>query len=323
MQYVPDQASDRPIVSVIIANHNGAAFLLGAILSAQQQTLREIEIIVSDDGSDDDSVGIVRRLMNEDQRIRLVQSESNRGPGAARNAALAVARGEWIAVLDSDDLMHPERLKKLLDAARRDRAELVADNLLEFHEDNSLAPRPMLNGRWAAGPQWVTIAEFVELNRFYTDGPNLGYLKPLFRAPMLAGAYRYDETLIIGEDYDLVARLLNAGKKLRVYPDTWYFYRKHSASLSRRPNRNALKALEALKAAHLRFLNHVSPNDTRLVAALQARQQSLDTALLFQKLVDSLKAGRWFQSLQIAIGNPRVAALLRFPIRARLRRLIP
>ena len=203
------------------------------------------------------------------------------------------------------------------------RAELIADNLLEFYEDNSLPPKPMLNGRWAAGPQWVTVADFVELNRFYTNGPNLGYLKPLIRAPMLSGAYRYDESLTIGEDYDLVARLLNAGKKLRVYPDTWYFYRKHSASLSRRPSKNALAALEALKAAHLRFLNHVPPNDKRLLAALNARQQSLDTALLFQKLVDSLKAGRWLQSLQIAIANPRVAALLRIPIGSRLRRLIP
>jgi glycosyltransferase involved in cell wall biosynthesis len=323
MQYVPDQASDRPIVSVIIANHNGAAFLLGAILSAQQQTLRDIEIIVSDDGSDDDSIGIVNRLMKDDPRIHLLKSESNRGPAAARNAALATARGEWIAVLDSDDLMHPERLKKLLDAARRDRAELIADNLLEFHEDNSLPPRAMLNGRFATGPQWVTIADYVEQNLFYTSGPNLGYLKPLFRAPMLTGAYRYDESLTVGEDYDLVARLLNAGKKLRVYPDTWYFYRKHAASLSRRPSKNALAVLEAMKAAHLRFLNHVSPTDARLLAALNARQQSLDTALLFQKLVDSLKAGRWLQSLRIGIGNPRVAALLRIPIAARLRRLMP
>ena len=318
-----DQAPRRPTVSVIIANYNGAAFLASAVRSAQQQTLRDLEIIVSDDGSDDGSVAILTRLMNEDPRIRLVRSANNRGPAAARNRALAIASGEWIAVMDSDDLMHPERLTRLVEAGRQDGADLIADNLLEFYEDNSAPPRPLLVGRWELRPRWVDLVEYIELNLFYVRGPNLGYLKPFFRASVLTGPFRYDETLTIGEDYDLVARLLNAGKKLRVYPDTWYFYRKHAASLSRRPSKNAIKALEAIKAAHLRFQSEVVSGDQRLSVALATRRRSIETALLFQKLIDSLKAGYWLDSLRIALRRPRVAALLRIPIGVRLRRLMP
>jgi len=317
-----DQVRGRPTVSVIIANYNGAAYLTDAIRSAQRQRLRDLEIIISDDGSSDDSVTIVTRMMSEDSRIRLVRSERNRGPAAARNKALAAAKGEWIAIMDSDDLMHPERLSRLTEAGRRDGAELVADNILEFHQDDSAPARPLLAGHWTAGPHWVDIAEYIELNLFYVRRPNLGFLKPLFRASILTGAYRYDETLIIGEDYDLVARLLHSGKKLRVYPDTWYFYRKHGGSLSRRPSKNTVKVLEALKAAHLRFLSQVSPSDRMLMAAAEGRRRSIETALLFQKLIDALKARQWSASLWIALKRPRVAALLRIPIGNRLRRLV-
>jgi succinoglycan biosynthesis protein ExoO len=98
-------------VSVIIANYNGEKFIADAIRSACRQTIRGIEIIVSDDASTDSSVRIVEGLIAEDDRIRLVRSDVNGGPAAARNRALAIARGKWISVLDGDDLMHPGRLQ--------------------------------------------------------------------------------------------------------------------------------------------------------------------------------------------------------------------
>lgn len=312
-----DRRTDRPVVSVIVANYNGAAYLTEAVRSVQSQTLRNIEIIISDDGSTDDSIAIVGRLMADDPRIRLLQDRQNRGPAAARNRALAVAGGEWIAVMDSDDLMHPERLTRLIAAARSDGAELAADNVLEFFQDDSAAPRPLLTGHWQAGPRWVDIVDYVEGNLFYVRGPALGYLKPLFRASILTN-YRYDETLMIGEDYDLVARLLQSEKRLRVYPEPWYFYRKHKASLSHRANKNAL---QALKTANQRLLDQIVPSNRRAIAAVSARMRSIETALLFDKLLDCLKAGQWLRALQIMLKRPRVAALLRLPIASRLHRL--
>jgi len=104
-------------VSVIIPIYNRATMVGEAIASLQTQTLRNIEIIVVDDGSTDGSVDIVRAI--PDPRIRLVEHGMNRGTPAARNSGLAAANGRYIAWLDSDDLARPERLttqKAYLDA---------------------------------------------------------------------------------------------------------------------------------------------------------------------------------------------------------------
>ena len=318
---LPEHAISTPSVSVIVANYNGAAHLAEAITSAQRQSLRDLEIIVSDDASTDDSVRVVVGLAAEDHRIRIVRSDRNGGPAAARNRALAVARGEWIAIMDSDDLMHPERLAQLVDAARRDRADMVADNLVEFHSDGSRPPRLLLAGQWARIPFWVEIVDYIRLNQLHGSGPGLGYLKPLFRTSILSGpTARYDETLKIGEDYDLVLRLLHSGKTMRVYPLPFYFYRKHGSSISHRLNESVLVALEA---ANRRFLAQVSKSDRHLVAAINASIRSIETALAFEWLLNALKSRDWLGSLRIALTNPRAAVLLRLAVKARLRRLAP
>lgn len=313
-----DGASDRPIVSVIVANFNGAAYLADALRSIQRQTLRQIEIIVSDDGSTDDSVAIVESLVAADPRIRLLQSPRKRGPAAARNDALAVARGEWIAVMDSDDLMHPDRLRRLVEAARRDNAVLIADNILAFQPDVARPPRPLLRGRWMAGPRWVDLAAYVEGNLFYVRAPALGFLKPLFHASILAN-HRYDEALLIGEDYDLVARLLNRDRKLRVYPDALYFYRQHPASLTKQRNKNVL---HALRMANERLLKQIPPSDQSAVAAVNTRMYSIDTAMMFDQFLAALKTGKWLNALLIASRRPQVIALLRVPAAVHGRRLL-
>jgi glycosyltransferase involved in cell wall biosynthesis len=316
---LPEHAISTPSVSVIVANYNGAAHLAEAITSVQRQSLCDLEIIVSDDASTDDSVRVVVGLAAEDHRIRIVRSDRNGGPAAARNRALAVARGEWIAIMDSDDLMHPERLAQLVDAARRDRADMVADNLVEFHSDGSRPPRLLLAGQWARIPFWVEIIDYIRLNQLYGSGPALGYLKPLFRTSILSGpTARYDESLKIGEDYDLVLRLLHSGKTMRVYPLPFYFYRKHGSSLSHHLNESVLVAL---KAANRRFLAQLSKSDRHLVAAINASVRSIETALAYEWLLNALKGRDWLGSLRIALTNPRAAVLLRLPINVRLRRL--
>ena len=218
--------------------------------------------------------------------------------------------------MDSDDLMHPERLRRLVAAARQDGADIVADGLIEFDADHS---RPLLTGRWAGCPFWVNIIDYIRVNHFYGAGPALGYLKPLFRRSILRGA-RYDETLKIAEDYHLVLRLLHAGNKMRVYPVPLYFYRKHEGSISHRLNESVINAL---KVADLRFLDQISGSDRRVAVAVKARMRSTETALAFEKLLTALKAGNWSTATRIALATPKAAVLLRLPVGVRLRRLVP
>ena len=120
---------------------------------------RDIEIIISDDASTDDSVTIAQRIAAADPRVRLITSTRNSGPGAARNRAIAAAMGEWLAVLDSDDFAHPDRLDTLLRAASQDGADVVADDLLIFVFRRTQATSPMPSER-RFPPPW-TVEDFL------------------------------------------------------------------------------------------------------------------------------------------------------------------
>jgi len=315
----PGPARGAPTVSVVMANFNGGARLAHAVRSVQAQSLAEIEIILSDDASTDNSIDIVKQLKAADPRIRLLQSDRNGGPSAARNKALDIVKGEWVAIVDSDDLIHPKRLATLVELADRDGADIVADDLIEFSADNFQPARSFLGrGSWDQ-PVWVDIVDYVRLNHFYGSGPCLGYLKPMFRASLLGEpGCRYDETLRITEDFDLIFRLLHAGKRMRIYPRPFYLYRKHVNSISYRLN---TEVLETIKVANLRIIGQTSHSDRRVMDALQARMRSIDTAIDYEHLLDALKARDWRKSFRIALIRPKAAALLRLPMFSRFQKL--
>jgi GT2 family glycosyltransferase/glycosyltransferase involved in cell wall biosynthesis len=309
----------KPTVSVIIANYNGAAYLLDAISSVQKQSLEDIEIIVCDDGSTDDSLEIIRGLMTSDGRIRLLGSDYNQGPGAARNRGLENARGKWIAIVDSDDLIHPLRFDTLINSAERDGADVVADDLLFFDSNNDRPPTTLLSGRWATAPFWVDTRSYIRLNKLYGRGPILGYLKPIFRSDLIgAGSIRYNTSLRVGEDYHLMLTLLSAGAKFRVYPQLLCFYRRHSASISHRLQMNAL---EALKAADLQLIDETDNSRSPFYVELNARVRSIDAAEAYDEVLTALKAREWLKACRALVCNPMALPLLRFALGARLRRL--
>ncbi|MGH9908613.1 MAG: glycosyltransferase family 2 protein [Pyrinomonadaceae bacterium] len=99
-------SDEHPLVSVIIPVHNGACYLRAALESVFAQTYRPCEVIVVDDGSVDDSGSIARSFHD----VRYIH-QANQGVAAARNNGIDVARGEFFAFLDQDDLWTPEKLK--------------------------------------------------------------------------------------------------------------------------------------------------------------------------------------------------------------------
>jgi len=102
-----------PVVTVVTPAYNAARYLPGTVASVLGQTFSDLELIIVDDGSTDDTLAVARRLAATDPRIRVV-STPNGGPAAARNTALRSARGEFVALLDSDDIMLPDYLARQL-----------------------------------------------------------------------------------------------------------------------------------------------------------------------------------------------------------------
>ena len=313
----PEPGRPAPGVSIVMANHNGGRFIEAAIASVLAQDMANLELLIADDASTDDSAERVATIAARDGRVRLLPATRNEGPAAARNRALDVAQGHWIAVVDSDDLLHPARLERLLEAAEADGADIVADNMLVFDDAGRAPPTTALRGALADAPAWVGAAQYIGANALAGRGPALGYLKPVIRAATLRRlGVRYDPSLRIAEDYDLVARLLAGGARMRTYPQLTYFYRKHGASISHRLSRATL--LPMLEADD-RFRAALDPRTAPgLTATLDARRASILDAVAFESLIAALKARRWREAAAEVIARPRVLPLLRVPLRDRL-----
>lgn len=302
MQSVDRRPDERPRVSVVMANYQAGDKIVPALRSVLGQTMGDLEVIVSDDASRDNSLQRAKALMADDPRIRLIEGETNRGPAHCRNRALESARGDWVAVVDSDDILHPERFERLLSVAALHEADIVADDLLLFHEDGS-PPSLMLgdqtNQSFTVSPKaWVLAG---------LDGaPALGYLKPMIRADRTKHL-RYDENLRIGEDYDFVLRLLLADARMVVVPEPFYLYRRHSASISHRLSvldmRAMLERQDALAADHA----SLAPE---LAAAFAKRRAVLHTGLAYEELVASVKARKLVQALGLLARDPSHLARL-------------
>ncbi|MGV8993399.1 MAG: glycosyltransferase family 2 protein [Flavobacterium sp.] len=100
-----------PLVSIIMPAYNAEKYIVGAILSTQNQTLTNWELIIVDDVSVDNTVAIIKDAFAKDTRIILHQLDQNSGTGVARNYALQKARGKYIAFLDADDLWRKDKLQ--------------------------------------------------------------------------------------------------------------------------------------------------------------------------------------------------------------------
>jgi succinoglycan biosynthesis protein ExoO len=310
----------QPLVTVVMANFNGQRFIDSALASCLAQTLRSLEVIVVDDASADQSVALASAAAARDPRVRVFAGESNLGAAAARNQAIEVARGRWLAVVDSDDLMRPERLERLVGDAERDGADIVADDLLVFDDAGNEPPYAFLERSLVRAPCWIGLPSFIRANVFYgqVQVPPLGYLKPVIRAEILRRTnLRYDSTLRIAEDYDLMARLLAAGAKFRVYPNPTYVYRKHVTSTSRRLSR---ATLEPILASHDRFRAATGVSEPAVLAALDERRKSIERALAYDDLVQAIKGHHWRSAFALALRWPDVVVLLlRLQLLARLR----
>ncbi|WP_137170446.1 glycosyltransferase [Marinomonas sp. FW-1] len=100
------------LVSIITPSYNSAHFISETIISVLNQSYTDWEMIVVDDFSNDTSVSVIQSFINKDGRIKLIQLSENSGAAIARNTAIKVASGRYIAFLDSDDLWMPDKLEK-------------------------------------------------------------------------------------------------------------------------------------------------------------------------------------------------------------------
>ncbi|MGP4024754.1 bifunctional glycosyltransferase/CDP-glycerol:glycerophosphate glycerophosphotransferase [Actinomadura sp. 3N407] len=123
-----------PKLSVVVPFCNTEEFLRECLESLAGQTLRDLEVIMVDDGSTDNGAVIAKEMCGRDPRFRLV-TRDNEGPGPARNAGVRQARGEYLAFADADDLVEREAYARLVGSLERTGSDIASGNVLRMDED--------------------------------------------------------------------------------------------------------------------------------------------------------------------------------------------
>lgn len=187
--------ADESLVSVIMPVYNGEEFIEDAIQSVFDQSYRNIELIVVDDGSTDGTLGI---LKSHGDRLKLM-CQKHRGNAAARNRGAAEALGEWIAVLDAADLWESEKLVQQMKISHR--GDVVYTNALNFGDCESVGLLSLNAGHI---PEGNVFEELVRIN-FITHS------SVLIRRDLFNQVGGYDENLKTTCDWDLYLRIAIAG----------------------------------------------------------------------------------------------------------------
>jgi succinoglycan biosynthesis protein ExoO len=305
----------QPDVSVIIAAYNAEGSVARAIDSALAQQAVSVEVVVVDDCSRDRTVELARSF--EAENVRIIALDRNRGPGGARNAGLGAATGRWLAVLDSDDAMQPDRLRRMIGRAAAMHAEIAVDNL-DVVSETTGAAEPMFRQDFLEARPELRLADFISANLMFEATFAFGYMKPVFDRTFLERhRLRYDEALRIGEDYILMVSALAKGGRCVVEPLAGYQYHVRTGSISRVLELHHVEAMLKADAVFLR--DHEL--DPQALIAQRRRTRSLEQAAAFLTLIRHLKDRAPLKAAAAALRDPAALRHLRMPIAARLRRL--
>ena len=196
----------EPRFSVVVPAYNGSSTIGATIESVLRQTEADLELIVVDDGSRDDTVGVVQGYRS-DPRLKLIE-QANQGTAAARNTGIAAARGEYIAVLDNDDLWMPDYLAQAGIALDGDpHAGFAYCDAWGFDDaTRRFLRRTELESRPDAGPGADAQATLQQLVRV-----NFVMSSVCMRATALSEVGGFDPEVHGTDDYDLWLRIMLAG----------------------------------------------------------------------------------------------------------------
>jgi glycosyltransferase involved in cell wall biosynthesis len=224
---------NAPVVSVCMPAYRAELFLTATLESLRAQTFADWELIVCEDASRDGTEAILRAFAEAGpQPVRYLRHEQSLGPSTGRNRAMAEARGEWLALLDSDDLWAPDHLASLLScAARTPAAALVYAGCVLFDHDTGrdlklYAPTP---AQVASHPTSLFLGAY-----------NIQPSATMIRADLFKTAGGFDPGFRYAEDLELWLRYARAGTVFAYTNALTCRYRKHAGGFSRHIDRMAL-----------------------------------------------------------------------------------
>lgn len=233
----------NPVVSVVMATYikDNIDHLRLAVDSIKSQTFSCFELIIVVDGPVARESELYLLELSSCVNNKIIFLEKNCGPAKARNRGVEAARGKYIAIMDSDDISEPNRLEMQVDFIERNHADFISTwlKVIDNH-GKCLGVRrlPLLNNG----------IKFLSVLRCPMHNPSILCLSDILKS------HKYDESLLVSEDYDLWVRLLAAGYGALNMPSCLVKYRQDSASLHKRVGVRYFKADFSVKLKTLGFV---------------------------------------------------------------------
>ena len=284
------------LVSVILPAYNAERYIGDAIKSVLNQTYPYFELIVVDDGSKDKTVEVVKSF--KDKRIRLIQHLKNKGVSAARNTALKVAKGKWIAVIDADDEWLPNRLEVLLKILCESGDDYFVgdEHIICFDTSYGLKPwrsafKSNFNIRFVNN-----IAEFSLIDFIKAELPAIPIIFPVI--PVRKYGLQYNTSITYMEDFEFYCHLFRVGLKLKLYKEPFYLRRLTPGSITGNPNNiwDQVKVLNLLSS------------DPRFTAEernlFKSKLEKVREKALYREFAYVLKAKKFSKAVHLTLKHP-------------------
>ncbi len=292
-----------PKVSVVIPAFNAAATILESVKSVQEQTFRDWELIIVDDGSTDETSQLLQPL--QEPKIKIL-TQKNCGPPVARNRAIEEACGEYIAFIDADDLWKPDKLARQVTLMDQDNTiGLLHTDLEMFDED------PVL--------ETVTYYDrSPHTNETYhriLSGGFIGVLTVMVRREVLDDVGLFDPEFLFGtEDWDLWIRILRKHKSLHL-PESTAYYRSSPSGQFKNPETKAKGEWKVIQKHLLRQEIPVEVQKQGLMLYLKRNPRKLEMIRVYLTSEDVRatvqKLGLWLWYREMSLVAIRQRALYR------------
>lgn len=242
----------RPKISVIIPCYNLENYLEDCLASIAKQSTDKAEYIFVDDGSSDNTPYILEQFCHKVNGTRVIH-QNNAGVSAARNTALNYCNGEYIYLLDGDDILTDNAIESMIQLSRE--ADAVISPVILKRDSLTKFPMDLPFGIFS--PQ-----ELFEKSHIFPTMPQLLYKRDIIQEANL----RFDDKLCVGEVYDFTIRFFNYASKIAVVSQCFFYYVMRNSSATHHPNfakdRTVVKTLESYYSEGAKFSQYPSFNTT-------------------------------------------------------------
>ncbi|MEI8338932.1 MAG: glycosyltransferase family 2 protein, partial [bacterium] len=211
--------SQKPAITVIVPAYNTAKFIGEALGYIKNQTFKDYECVVVNDGSKDKTAQIAKNFIKKDKRFKLINHESNKGSSAARNTGFAVAKGKYVIFLDSDDIFDKKLLETLYVNATKYNSQITVCNFSEYKVKKQITLNKIINDKNIIIGRNFTLGELLAKNSNFEALSNIVCNKLYEKKYMSDERLLFNVKLRRAEDPEFNMRALILAERISYCPE--------------------------------------------------------------------------------------------------------